>query len=288
MFSKKQTILIKDDLYQLSTPKIMGILNVTPDSFYDGGKYVDEAGISTRIDTILAEGADMIDIGGLSTRPGAKEISSKEEKNRLKAALTIIQQKNITIPVSIDTYRADVADWAITNYKVDIINDISGGTFDKEILSVVSQYNIPLVIMHTKDKPDKMQQNISYVNVTKELIYDVAEKVEIAKAAGVKDIIIDPGFGFGKDLDQNYELLANLNVFNHLGLPILVGISRKSMIYKLLGSTPEESLNGTTILHTLALQGGADILRVHDVKEACESIKLFLKVKEKLTNDTGL
>lgn len=279
MFSKKQTILIKDELFLLSTPKIMGILNVTPDSFFDGGKYIDEQAINDRIDTIINEGADIIDIGGFSSRPGAKEISVDEEKSRLEKALEIIQHKEITIPVSIDTFSAKVAEWAITNYQVDIINDISGGTFDNEILSVAAQHNTPIVLMHTSAKPDKMQQSTTYKDVTKELVFDLAEKAEIAKAAGVKDIIIDPGFGFGKNLEQNYELLANLNIFNHLRLPILVGVSRKSMIYKFLGSTPNESLNGSTVLHTLALQAGADILRVHDVKEACEAVKLFMEVK---------
>lgn len=277
-FSKDFSINCHGHLIELNTPKIMGILNLTPDSFYDGGRHNTRQGMIKQVDKIISEGADFIDVGGFSSRPGAALPDFKTETERLKPALEYIKVNYPEMPVSVDTCHAKVASFAIENYKADIINDISAGNIDPEITDVIASWNIPYIAMHMKDTPDKMQADPKYKDVVDDILLFFAKKVEQWQAKGINDIIIDPGFGFGKTLDHNYQLLAALDVFQSLELPILVGISRKSMIYNLLGAGPEEALNGTSALNMFALGKGADILRVHDVKEAKELIKLHEKL----------
>jgi len=253
-----------------TTPLIMGILNVTEDSFYDGGKYTTETAVVKRATQILEEGGDIIDIGAMSTRPNAIEIPEKEEIRRIVEAVTTIRTQFPEAVLSIDTYRASVAEAAL-EAGADMINDISGGTFDPEMIPTVGKWQVPYCLMHTTAKPDTMQQNTQYEDILADILRFFGTQIEKLHEHHVHDIIIDPGFGFGKTLEQNYFLMKNLEVFHQLELPILVGISRKSMIYKLLGTTPEHALNGTTVLNTIALMKGAAILRVHDVKEAVET-----------------
>ena len=253
-----------------STPLIMGILNVTEDSFYDGGKYTTEAAVLERASQILAEGGDIIDIGAMSTRPNALEIPEEEEISRIVKAVRTIRAHFPEAVLSIDTYRASVADAAL-QAGADMINDISGGTFDPEMIPTVGKWQVPYCLMHTTTKPDTMQQNTHYEDILADMLKFFGTQLEKLHEHFVHDIIIDPGFGFGKTLEQNYFLMKNLEVFHQLGYPLLIGISRKSMIYKLLGTTPDHALNGTTVLNTISLMKGASILRVHDVKEAVET-----------------
>ncbi|GAF02359.1 dihydropteroate synthase [Saccharicrinis fermentans DSM 9555 = JCM 21142] len=263
-----------------SSPLVMGILNITPDSFFDGGKYNDHKFVLKRINGMLEEGADIIDIGAYSSRPGALDITEKEEQERLFSVLELIRNQFPEIILSVDTFRSGIAKGVVETFQVDIINDISAGEMDDKMFSTIAKLNVPYVMMHMKGTPQNMQQNVRYKNdVVFEVIDYLAEKKKRLDLLGVHDVIIDPGFGFGKSLDHNYELLNRLYEFRLLGLPILVGISRKSMIYKLLNSSPQEALNGTTALHMLALEKGANILRVHDVKEAKECIGLYEKLK---------
>ena len=266
-------------LMDLSEPQVMGILNVTPDSFYAGSHGVTEGYIIDRIHQIMNEGASIIDIGACSTRPGADEVSIEEEMSRLRMGLELIRKHRPDAIVSVDTYRADVAKMCVEEYGAAIINDISAGQMDEQMFATIARLGIPYIIMHMKGTPKDMQVNPQYDHFLKEVFYYFSEKVQRLRDLGVKDIIIDPGFGFGKTLEHNYELMNHLEEFSLFELPLLVGVSRKSMIYKLLGSTPEEALNGTTALHTIALLKGANILRVHDVKEAVESIKIVQKMK---------
>lgn len=275
MFYKKRiTLNLKGKLYFFKRPAIMGILNVTPDSFYDGGKFTKYPAIFNKVKQMLLEGADFIDIGGYSTRPGAKEISIEEERKRVIPVLKRLLKDFPNAIFSVDTFRAQIAEEAI-NEGAAIINDISGGTFDLNMYDIVAKYNVPYILMHTKGKPDVMQKKAKYENLIQELFYFFSEKINLLQSKGVCDIIIDPGFGFGKTVEHNYIILKNLNLFSDFGLPLLVGISRKSMIYKLLKSTPNNALNGTSVLNTIAILKGADILRVHDVKEAKELIILL-------------
>ena len=257
----------------VNQPLVMGILNVTEDSFYDGGKYTTETAVVKRATQILEEGGDIIDIGAMSTRPNAIEIPEKEEIQRIVEAVTTIRTQFPEAVLSIDTYRASVAEAAL-EAGADMINDISGGTFDPEMIPTVGKWQVPYCLMHTTAKPDTMQQNTQYKDILADILQFFGTQIEKLHEHHVHDIIIDPGFGFGKTLEQNYFLIKNLEVFHQLELPILVGISRKSMIYKLLGTTPEHALNGTTVLNTIALMKGAEILRVHDVKEAVETRKI--------------
>lgn len=257
----------------VNQPLVMGILNVTEDSFYDGGKYTTETAVVKRATQILEEGGDIIDIGAMSTRPNAIEIPEKEEIRRIVEAVTTIRTQFPEAVLSIDTYRASVAEAAL-EAGADMINDISGGTFDPEMIPTVGKWQVPYCLMHTTAKPDTMQQNTQYKDILADILQFFGTQIEKLHEHHVHDIIIDPGFGFGKTLEQNYFLIKNLEVFHQLELPILVGISRKSMIYKLLGTTPEHALNGTTVLNTIALMKGAEILRVHDVKEAVETRKI--------------
>ncbi|MCQ2222386.1 MAG: dihydropteroate synthase [Bacteroidaceae bacterium] len=271
------TVNIQGKLLDLSTPQVMGILNVTPDSFYADSRKQTEEAISERANQILAEGGSIIDLGAYSSRPGAADVSTEEEMERLARALRIIRSEHPNAIVSIDTFRAEVAERCVVEYGADIINDISGGEMDDRMFDTVARLNIPYILMHMKGTPQTMQQNPQYEDVTSEVMQYFGRKVDQLHDMGVNDIILDPGYGFAKTLDQNYELFRNQHILQELNLPILVGISRKSMIYKLLGTTPQEALNGTTVLHTLALQQGANILRVHDVREAVETIKIVNK-----------
>ena len=251
---------------------VMGIVNVTPDSFYDGGSYFTEVDLLERCEEIIDEGGDIIDIGAASTRPGAQNVDEAEELRRLNWALQLVRKHFPDKLISVDTYRADVAETAVKNYGVDIINDISSGTLDKNMFETIATLNVPYVLTHIKGTPSDMQKNPVYQNIMEEVIVHFSECVHRLRSLGAKDIIIDPGFGFGKTIEHNYEILRNLKNLEIFDMPILVGVSRKAMIYRLLETDPQHALNGTTVANTLALLGGADILRVHDVKEAVECV----------------
>ena len=266
-------------LMDLSEPQVMGILNVTPDSFYAGSRTETERDITQRIHQIVNEGASIIDIGAYSSRPNAQHISAEEEMSRLRTGLELIRKHYPEAIVSVDTFRADIARMCVEEYGVAIINDISAGNMDEQMFPTIARLGVPYIIMHMKGTPQNMQENPHYDHFLKEIFYYFSEKVQKLRDLGAKDIIIDPGFGFGKTIEHNYELMNHLEEFHLFELPILVGISRKSMIYKLLGITPEEALNGTTALNTIALTKGAHILRVHDVKEAVETIRIVEKMK---------
>jgi dihydropteroate synthase len=276
---KTYSINIRGRLMDLSVPKVMGILNVTPDSFFSSSRYMSEEGILHRVGQIIDEGADILDVGACSTRPGIELVSEEEELLRLRMSLHLIRKRWPDIPVSVDTFRARVADMVVNDYGADIINDISGGNMDKDMFSTVARLNVPYILMHIQGTPGTMQNEPYYENLMTEVCQFLAKRVRDLRILGVNDIILDPGFGFGKTLDHNYELLRRLDEFCLFDLPILVGVSRKSMIYKLLGTTPEQSLNGTSILNTIALMGGAHFLRVHDVKEAVECVELVQTCK---------
>lgn len=271
------TINCRGKLLNLSEPKIAGILNITPDSFYDGGKYSSEKEILNRIKQLVNEGADIIDIGAFSSRPGAKLISENEEKKRLKSALENIRKHYPDIILSVDTYRSEIAKFVVNNFEADIINDISGGNFDDKMFETIADLNVPYIVMHIQGTPESMQKNPEYNDVVKDLLKYFSEKIEFAKKIGINDLIIDPGFGFGKTIEQNYRLLNKLELFQITELPIMVGLSRKSMIFKLSNETPEKALPGTLALNMIALQKGANILRVHDVKETKQIITVYGK-----------
>ena len=275
-----RTINIKGELFSLDRPVVMGILNVTPDSFFAGSRKRTEAEIAARIEEILAQGGDWIDIGGYSSRPDATPVTADEEMRRLELGLEILSRDYPSVPVSVDTFRADVARCCVEKYGVAMINDISAGELDPEMFRTVADLKVPYIMMHMRGTPQTMASLTDYTNLMDEIMLYFAEKVRQLCLMGVSDLILDPGFGFSKTLEQNYELMAHLREFGIFDLPILVGISRKRMIYQLLGVTPEESLNGTTALHTYALLNGADILRVHDVKEAVEAVRIVQKIKE--------
>lgn len=267
-------------LLDLSTPQVMGILNVTPDSFYAGSRMQTETQIATRVEQMLEEGADMIDIGAYSSRPGAADISVQEEMDRLRAGLRIVRRMHPDAIVSVDTFRAAVACMCVEEYGVAIVNDISGGEMDKDMFPTVARLGVPYVLMHMQGTPQNMQQQPHYDSLLGDIFRYFARKVQQLRDLGAKDIVLDPGFGFGKTLEHNYELLAHLEDFRIFGLPLLVGVSRKSMVYNLLGTTPAEALNGTTAVNTVCLMKGTDILRVHDVRQAVEAIKIITKMKE--------
>lgn len=273
------SIRIKGKLLQLHTPLVMAIINVTPDSFYTKSRINLPNEISTAVCSSLHQGATIIDIGAYSSRPNATDISEKEEINRLDVALSACRKEFPDSIISLDTFRASVAEFAIKEYQVDIINDISGGTLDKNMFDTIAKWNIPYVLTHIQGTPQTMQENPNYEHFIPEVLYYFSEKLDLLKQRGISDIIIDPGFCFGKTLEQNYALIAHFEVFHHFQLPIMVGISRKSMIQKVIHTSAEESLNGTTALHTLLIEKGAHILRVHDVKEATEVITLTEKLK---------
>lgn len=266
---------IKGTLTSLATPVVMGILNITPDSFYAGSRKQTEKEIEERIQAILDEGGSLIDIGGYSSRPDAADVSPEEETKRLFFALEILNAHYPDVTISVDTFRASVARSCVEEYGVAMINDISGGELDAEMFRTVAALHVPYIMMHMRGTPRTMQQQTDYTHLMNDIMVYFAEKVRQLRLLGVNDIIIDPGFGFSKTVDQNYQLMSHLKEFSLLELPLLVGISRKSMIYKFLGGTPAESLNGTTVLNTFALLNGADILRVHDVKAAVEAVKII-------------
>lgn len=274
-----KTINIKGQLLSLDEPQVMGILNVTPDSFYAGSRKQTEAAIIDRIETILRERASIIDVGGYSSRPDAAEVSETEEMQRLEMALQPLLQHYPDVVVSVDTFRSSVARQCVEKYGVTMINDISGGELDERMFDTVAQLRVPYIMMHMRGTPQTMQQQTDYEDVTADLLKYFSQKLERLFRLGVNDVILDPGFGFSKTLTQNYELMRHLGDFRIFDLPLLVGVSRKSMIYKLLETTPEESLNGTTVLHTYALLQGADILRVHDVRAAKEAIRIVQQLK---------
>jgi dihydropteroate synthase len=268
-----QDINCKGKLIDLSTPKVMGILNITPDSFYDGGQYNDVNNILRQAEKMLSEGATFIDIGGYSSRPNAKHIDEKEEQNRILPIIEVLIKEFPQILISIDTFRSSIAKKGIEAGAA-MINDISGGSLDKNMFKTVAELQVPYILMHLQGTPQTMQQHTSYDDLIKDIFFYFSNKVSELRALKVNDIIIDVGFGFAKTLKQNYELLNNLDLFKILELPILTGLSRKSMLYKLIGSTVENALNATTSANTIALLNGTNILRVHDVKEAIEAIKI--------------
>lgn len=270
-----KTLNIKGTLMPLDKPLVMGILNVTPDSFYAGSRKQTEMDIEKRICEILAEGGSLIDIGGYSSRPDASEVSSDEEMRRLEIALRILNEHYSNIPVSVDTFRAEIARRCVEEYGVALINDISGGELDPEMFQTVADMRVPYIMMHMRGTPKTMQSLTDYTDMIGEITLYFAKKVRQLRLMGVNDIILDPGFGFSKTLEQNYQLMNHLADFKTFELPLLIGVSRKSMIYKLLGGTPADSLNGTTVLNTYALLHGADILRVHDVRAAVEAVRLL-------------
>ena len=279
-FLKKTTISCGGKLLDLSNPVVMGIINVTPDSFYVGNRFSSTGRVVRRVAKMLDDGARIVDVGAYSSRPGAKDISAQEELKRLTPALAAIRKKFPDAILSVDTFRAEVARRAVADFGVAMINDISGGELDPAMFETVAELNVPYILMHMKGNPLTMQNNPTYDNLEHELILYFSEKLKALKGLGVKDVILDPGFGFAKSLDHNFELLARLNDFRVFDLPILVGFSRKSMIYKLLNIRPEDALNGTTVLNTIALLKGASILRVHDVREAVETVRLLEKYKK--------
>ena len=276
---QKVTINCKGQLIDLSQPKVMGILNLTPDSFYDGGKYKDKQQILQQVESMLLDGATFIDLGAYSSRPGADHISVSEELKRMIPVVTMILKEFPHSLLSIDTFRSSVAKECV-QIGAALINDISAGLLDPEMLRTVAACNVPYCMMHLRGTPQTMKMHTSYNNLLKELIFYFSDRIRQSRKLGIKDIIIDPGFGFAKNTTQNFMLLKNLSALDILGLPILVGVSRKSMIYKTLETTAANALNGTTVLNTIALQNGAKILRVHDVKEAVETICLWKAVDD--------
>lgn len=277
---QKHVINIKGSLFEFDRPKVMGILNLTPDSFYDGGRYFDMSdAIRRRVDQIMSEGADMIDVGAYSSRPGADDVSPDEEWRRFAVGLDIINKYYTDAVVSVDTFRADVARKCVMQGGAAIINDISGGELDADMFTTVAELHVPYILMHMQGTPQNMQSSPQYDNVTEDVIRYLSSRVLMLRKLGVSDIIIDPGFGFGKTVEHNYQLMNDIRDFHIFDMPLLVGISRKSMIYKVLGGSPQTSLNGTSVLNTMAVLGGAHILRVHDVREAVECVTLCEKLK---------
>ena len=263
------------NLVEFLQPQVMGILNVTPDSFYANSRTQSDEAIAARAHEIIDEGGTMIDVGAYSSRPGADDVPVEEEMRRLRKALAIICRETPDAIISVDTFRSDVAKMCIEEGGAHIINDISGGMLDKNMFRTVAHLGVPYILMHMQGTPDTMQIAPHYDDLMREIFLYFADRVKSLRDMGAKDIILDPGFGFGKTLEHNYELMAHLKEFREFDLPVLVGISRKSMIYKLLGGTPDDALNGTTVLNTMALMQGAHILRVHDVKAATEAVKIF-------------
>lgn len=273
-FSVKQSMKIRDKLLDFNLSRVMGVINVSPDSFYEGSRKTDTGELLEQVSGMISQGVDILDIGAYSSRPGAENISEKEEMHRLEAALVPIRKISPGIPISVDTFRAGIARKVVKDFDVDMINDISGGDLDREMFPAVAELGVPYVIMHMKGSPANMQEKAEYSDVVREIIHSFSEKIKRLNLLGVKDIIIDPGFGFAKNTDHNFEILNQLDAFRIFSQPLLVGISRKSMIHKTLDISPSESLNGSTVLHTIALMKGCNILRVHDVREAKEAIQL--------------
>lgn len=272
-FYPNKTLRLGGNLLDLSTPKVMGILNLTPDSFFDGGKFDSVDAALMQADKMISEGADLLDLGGMSTRPGAEMIDVNEELRRVIPVVQAVQIRFPAIPLSIDTVHGKVAEEAIHS-GVSMINDISAGSFDASIIEIAAKYQVPYVLMHMQGSPGDMQLAPSYKNIAEEVFEFLLKGCQDLKSKNINQIIIDPGFGFGKSLEHNYELIRNFDLLHQIGFPVMIGISRKSIICKLLKVHPENALNGSTSLHTILLLKGANILRVHDVKEAVETIKI--------------
>ena len=272
-----QSINCKGELITFDKPKVMGIINITPDSFYEGSRHREMNDILKQVDKMMDQGADLIDIGGYSSRPGADDIPLQEELDRVIPVIRNVADKFPQVRISVDTFRSEVAEQVLDNGAA-MINDISAGLLDDAMMDVVSKYQVPYVMMHMKGTPQTMRSLNQYDDLITEIIYYFSERVQRANELGINDLIIDPGFGFAKNIDQNFELLKRLSHLEHLELPLLIGVSRKSMVHKTLGIKPEEALNGTTALNMLALDRGASILRVHDVKEAVECCKLYDRI----------
>ncbi|RUT80046.1 dihydropteroate synthase [Ancylomarina longa] len=287
MQNYKTNCFKRDDLFikcgnhciNFQNPVVMGILNLTPDSFFDGGNYRNEKSILKRAEQIITEGASIIDLGAYSTRPGAKQVSTEEEYKRMQPAVKSIRREFPNTILSIDTFRAEIAKRIVEEFGACVINDISGGTMDKEMFQVIGKLQVPYILMHIQGMPQDMQDNPIYHDIIKEILDFFQQRIKLLKEFGAKDVIIDPGFGFGKTLDHNYEIISKLKIFTKLKCPLLVGVSRKSMIYKFLGGDPTTSLNGTTALNMFALDSGASLLRVHDVREAVDCVRLYTKIK---------
>ena len=267
------TLNCNGNLLDLSQPKVMGVLNLTPDSFFDGGMYKDEDQIIARVKKMILDGAAIIDVGAYSSKPNAASVSVEEEKKRLLPVIKLLIKQFSNLIISVDTFRAEIANLAV-NEGAAIINDISAGVLDANMFKTIAELQVPYIMMHMRGNPQTMQSLTNYENLTKEVIYYFSERINKARDLGINDLVIDPGFGFAKTREQNFELLNKLELFSVLDCPVLVGVSRNSMIYKTLEITPQDALNGTTVLNTIALQKGAKIIRVHDVKDAVEAIKL--------------
>ena len=280
MIAKPRYINVKGNLIDLSLPRVMGVINVTPDSFYNSSRFTTDGEIVKAASAMIEEGADILDIGGFSSRPGAENVTAGEEKSRVLKAVKLVTGLFPDAIISVDTFRSEIAREAVLDYGAAIINDISGGEADDKMFTIAGKLQVPYIMMHMQGVPSTMQKNPVYDNVTADILKWFGERIVRLQSEGVNDIILDPGFGFGKTINQNYELLNHLGDFSIAGLPLLVGISRKSMIWKTLEITPGDALNGTSVLNTVALMNGADILRVHDVKEAVQAIKLFVRLKK--------
>ena len=281
---KSYSLNLRGRLVEIDRPWVMGIVNVTPDSFYSGSRVNDELTLLNRVQQLLTEGADMLDIGACSTRPGSQSVDAQGEMQRLEWALAVIRRIAPDVILSVDTYRADVARRCVEDWGVDIINDISGGTLDDDMFKTVAQLHVPYVLMHMRGTPDTMSSLTDYDDVTADVLEWMARRIDTMRQMGVADIIADPGFGFAKTMEQNFELLAGLEAFHALEAPLLVGVSRKRMIYTPLECNADEALNGTTVINTMALERGAHILRVHDVRAAVEAVKLVSLTREGTSN----
>lgn len=274
------TLNVSGKLLEVDSPIVMGILNATPDSFYSGSRCDSDEAVRMRVRQIVSEGGRIIDVGGYSSRPMADDVAPEDEWRRLSAALRIVRDEAPGAIVSVDTFRASIAERCVGEYGVDIVNDISSGQLDRAMIPTVARLKVPYVMMHMRGNPHTMQDFTDYGDVAADVMRFLGDRMKEAAYAGISDIILDPGFGFSKTLDQNYELLARMELLRELGYPLLVGVSRKSMVYKLLGTSPEQSLNATTAVNTLALLKGASILRVHDVREAMEAVAVVEKFRE--------
>ena len=277
---KTYNLNLRGRLVTIDRPWVMGIINITPDSFYSGSRVTDEQTLVERVHAMLADGADVLDVGACSTRPGSEQVDAQGEMERLQWALAVIRREAPDVKLSVDTYRADVACRCVEEWGADIINDISGGTLDDRMFATIARLRVPYVLMHTRGTPETMSSMTDYENVTAEVLEWLARRIDELRQMGVADVIADPGFGFAKTMEQNYEMLARLNAFHALDAPLLVGVSRKRMIYTPLGCTADEALNGTTVINTIALEQGAHILRVHDVKAAAQAVRLLAIIRE--------
>lgn len=280
---KPYSLNLKGRLVTIDRPWVMGIVNVTPDSFYSNSRVTDEQALVERVQAMMADGVDVIDVGACSTRPGSESVDAQGEMERLEWALAVIRRVAPDVILSVDTYRADVARRCVEQWGIDIINDISGGTLDEKMFQTVADLQVPYVMMHMRGTPETMSGLTDYDNVTAEVLNWMSRRIDELRQKGVQDIIVDPGFGFAKTVEQNYELLSRLEAFHSLEAPLLVGVSRKRMIYMPLDCDANQALNGTTVVNTIALMQGAHILRVHDVRAAAEAVKLVILLRQSIT-----